>query len=544
MNIRHICYISALLLTLNSCGGGGNDGSGDNEPSPTYSLTLTFERINSGPLNPFTVTASLLSNDQNVTSAAIDFSLTLSQGSASDITESSPGNYQFTVTPNQTGEHQVTVSYLDKASVTRTALVIDTVHSDWGQPMAVEGLVNTEGYEDGITITPDGEYLFVQYGPMYFSALQLFNTPRAQGGCEGHRLEFPLGTPNRCTHTWLDNTIGPYSGPERPGFFDGRFSETTNLHNARSWGVLVEQAPNFAPSTLLYGFKRQADNSFAEPFYIAFDDENDAIINTSGLSFLMHDDGTATILFSIDDPSDSDMVDLDNNSSDDIQSFHDIFTDTITLGQNNILGTFTATGTPGTPPERGTPFSAQLVNFGKTGTEGIAGTQGNPHLHAIEGSVQSIWTDDERDTDADKGELAVYFLTSGNFPDGNWQKVLLPSAVNQAAPSDEIQPFFTGNGLYYTHMSDIELPEVYYSNYSGTHSINDIQNNNNWGSREKILGIGSTNTIGSITALGEPTIATINNEEYLYFVYGYVRDFDNDSGLPDINMQAGYVKKN
>ena len=297
---------------------------------------------------------------------------------------------------------------------------------------------------------------------------------------------------------------------------------------------------------MIYGFKRQADGSFAEPFYLAFDDENDAIISPSGLSLMMHDDSTATIAFAMDDPSNPDWVDLDGDGTTDVESLHDIYTTEITLGQNTLLGSFVTSGTPGTPPLRSTPFPSQLVNFGKTGLDGIAGTQGNPHLFYASGNaIQSIWTDDEFDAvdDPDRGNIAVYLLTAGNFPDGSWSKILLPGVVNQPMPSNEIQPFFTGTGLYYTHSSDTELPEIYYAAYSGTQTQGDYENAANWGTPVKILQVGSSDTEGKIIAIGEPTIASYQGSEYLYFVYGYIRGYDSVSGLPDIDMQAGYIKK-
>jgi hypothetical protein len=248
-------------------------------------------------------------------------------------------------------------------------------------------------------------------------------------------------------------------------------------------------------------------------------------------------------LFAFDDPSDPDMVDLDGDGIDDVQSLHDIYTTEIDLGQNNILGTFVYSGTPGTPPVRTTPFPSQLVNFGKTGINGIAGTQGNPHLFYINSVVQSIWTDDERDTGGDRGDLAVYELTSGEFPDGNWSKALLPTVINQPWPSSEIQPFFTGTGLYYTHSSDSALPEIYYAAYTGNHSNAEYQNAANWATPEKVLGVNVADAVGKITAIGEPTIANFQGEEYLYFVYGYIRGYDSVSGLADIDLQAGYIKK-
>lgn len=536
----------ALLLLITACSGGSGNSS-----ASSYSIALDFTRIDNAGLDPFQVTATVLEDGQLKPGIAADISITLDQGSAGSVTEASPGVYQFTVTPGETGEYPVTVSY-QGTSITRTALVLADVDPEWGQPMAVSGLVNTAGYEDGITITPDGEYLFVQYGPIYFSAIPLFNIPRANGGCGGNRLEYPTGTANRCTHPWLDNTVGPYTAPERPGFFSGRISGTSLLHNANSWGVGIDEAPIFAPSTMFYGFKRQANGSFAEPFYVAFADENDALINPAGLSFMLHGNGTATILFFLDDADPSGQVDVNGDGSLVVDSLHDIYTADITLGQDNILGTYVSSGTPGTPPIRSSDYSAQLVNFGKMGIKGIEGTQGNPHLYESGGVIQSIWTDDERDDpsqpgvvdrDGDFGQISVYLLDSGSLTSGSWSKLTLPTLVNQPSPSNEIQPFFTGNGLYFTHGSNTQLPEIYYAAYSGSHSQTDLANSANWGTPRKILALGSTDSIGQVTAIGEPTIANDNGDEYLYFVYGVIRGLDSTSGLADINMQAGYVRK-
>ena len=536
--LNKIIYLPILLLWTVACSNNGDSSTPAPEPTSVIAIGLDFARLQTSTPNPFTVTATITKDGQALTGLSSRLQIDLGRGSYDSVTEIADGQYQFTVMPTQTGEYQVTVSY-DKTAITRTALVVDEVHSGWGQPMAVSGLVNTAGYEDGITITPDGEYLFVQYGPIYFSGIHLFEIDRSLGGCSGDRLN-----PTRCDHPWLDTTIGPYTGPERPGFFDGRFDGTTQLHNANSWGIGIEQAPIFAPSTMFYGFKRQPDGTFTEPFYVAFDDDNDALINASGLSFMMNGDGTATILFALDDPSDPDWVDLDGDGIDDVQSLHDIYTTDIVLGQNNSLGSFVYSGTPSTPPVRGTPFPSQLVNFGKTGLDGIAGTQGNPHLFQIDHTVKSIWTDDERDTGGDRGDLAVYELTSGEFPNGSWSKALLPTLINQPWPSGEYQPFFTGSGLYYTHISDTALPEIYYSAYSGGQSNADYQNAAYWSTPEKIMAVNNADAEGKITAIGEPTIANYKGDEYLYFVYGYIRGYDSVSGLPDINMQAGYIKKN
>lgn len=540
---RRLIFHFTLLFSIAfiaGCGGGGSAG-GTTDPgsntNPQYSITLAFERIDSVGLDSFKVTATILNNGSPVTGASQSITIDLGRGTRGAITELANGQYQFTVTPTQTGEHAVTVSYLSTATK-RTALVLANVQTDWGQPMAVSGLVNTEGYEDGITITPDGEYLFVQYGPIYFSGLILYSTARSSGGCGGSRL-----TPDRCTHAWIDDVKGPITAPERPGFYTGRIANGKYLHNANSWGVAVEQAPNLAVSTMFYGFKRQSDGTYKEPFYLAFEDEADGIIGPYGLSFLNNADGSTTVAFAMDDPSNPDMVDLAGDGSIIVESLTDVFTLDLTLGSNTSLGKFVPSGTAGTAPVRDSFFPSKLVDFGKVGINGIAGTQGNPHLYAESGVVKSVWTDDERDTGGDRGEISAYVLNSGTLLSGTWTKVVLPTAVNKASPSDEIQPFFTNAGLYYTHISTTDLPEIYFNTYSGGSSVADYSNAANWGATQKILEIGAADSVGKITALGEPTLATIKGIEHLYFVYGYIRGYDAVSGLADINMQAGYIKK-
>ena len=527
---RFIVFFCVVSFLLTACGESGDS-------TPVYTIDLAFERQLPDRLSPFTVTVTLKKDGSLESGAAHELAVSLGEGASDIPTEISTGVYRFTVTPMRSGEHPVTVAY-QGVSVSRTALVLEMVDPAWGQPLAVEGMVNTPGYEDGVTISPDGEYLFVQYGPFYFSAYHLFEMPRANGGCGGDRL-----SPVRCTHTWLDQVIGPYDAPERPGFFGGRISAATHLHNANSWGVGIDQAPNFAASTMFYGFKRQADGSFAEPFYLAFSDENDALISPYGLSFIMHGDGTATALFSMDDPSDPDWVDLDGDGRLDVQSQSDVFMSEIILGQDNLLGYFVASGLPGTPPVRSTSFPARMINFGETGADGIAGTQGNPHLYQSNGSVKSIWTDDERDLDADYGDIAAYVPDSGMLTAESWSKVVLPAPVNQPAPSNEIQPFYSGKGLYFTHASDVALPEIYYSAYSGDDSVADYRNGDNWSEPVKILGVGVADQAGKVIAIGEPTVATRSEGEYLYFVYGVIRDNSDPTGIPDIDMQAGYVRK-
>ncbi|HHJ35119.1 MAG TPA: hypothetical protein ENJ87_05075, partial [Gammaproteobacteria bacterium] len=404
--VFRLCLICAIT-TLFSCGGG----SGNSNNNTVWKVELAFSRVdNPSGLDPFTVDATIL-RDGSPT-AGLQPLIQLGRGTHDAVSDLGDGRYRFTVTPDQTGEYPVTVSF-ETGSLTRTALVLKSVHADWGQPMSVPGLVNTEGYEDGATITPDGQYLFVQTGPQYFSGLFVFLAPRANGGCGGDRLN-----PVICHHPWLDTLPGTYTAPERPGFFDGRFSGSTFLHNSNAFGIDIDQAPIFAFATMFYGFKKQPDGSFSEPFYVAFDDLNDAIANPFGMSFRMNADGSATMIFAHNDGDPGAVVDQDNdNLTAAVDSGFDVYTLDITPGQNTSLGQYTV----GNPPVRGSFFPSAQVNFDKTGTEGAYGTQGNPHLYVLnDGSIDSIWTDDEFDgddadpgNDSDIGDLSVYTLSSG-----------------------------------------------------------------------------------------------------------------------------------
>ena len=510
----------------------------------SISILAYFSRVSrSNDYDIINVKFQIINNGESVYNASP--SISSSSGELSALTSNNDGTYEFNLEPEATGEYPVSISYKG-FTYTRTPIVLSYVDSDWGQPMSVSGLVNTEGYEDGVTITPDGEYLFVQTGPHYFMGVFAMLASRENSGCGGalNRL-----SPTRCEHPWINNLIGSYTSPERPGFFDGRFNGTLMRHNANSWQVGDDIAPNYAMSTMFYGFKRQQDGTFKNPFYVAFEDENDALINPFGLSFMMNNDGvTATTTFTFNDPTDPDMVDFDGDGIVDAESYFDVYTSQIILGQNNILGKFVPSGTPGTHPVRGANFNSTLVNFGKVGIEGIAGTQGNSHIYYDDNNnIKSIWVDDKFDSGGDHGELSVHVLISGTFPNGIWQKVQLPTKVNIAGSSDEIQQFFTGSGLYFTR-SGIINPEVWYISYTGPQTAEGYADNNNWGVAKKILGMDNIQEKGRIVTVGEPTIGIYNGETYLYFVYGYNREFDGalpaSTGLWDINMQAGYIKLN
>jgi hypothetical protein len=540
--------LSGAVLLLSGCGSPPSS-SGDellitNEFS--FSVQLNRKDVIDG-LDQIEILVELVSGSKPSAGMKDRLELEIPEGmTASDFAEIEDGIYQTLLTPSRTGEFEITVSEATvfEFSETLHPLVLADVHQDWGQPMMVEGLVNTDGYEDGIAISPDGEYLFVKYSPAYFSGLILFNFAREDGGCGGDRL-----SPERCTHPWIDNTIGPVSAPERPDFYTSRINDDgTWRHNSASWGMGDDTLNLFSVSNVFYGFKRQSDGSYREPFMIAFDDEGDGISSPFGLSVLP-DYGSSDnylLALSFNAPDDTESVDFDDNGTADAESLLDIYTLQSALGVPVNLGNFNYSGTPGTPPQRDSSFGLTKVGFSDVGIEGIAGTQGNPHLYRESSTVSSIWTDDEYDAKgpgSDHGELSVYVNLTDSYPSSSWQKVVLPAPVNLADPSQEIQPFFTGSELYFTRSDDTELPAVWMSKYSGTHTQTDFGNTALWATPVKVLAASSDQEIGNIIAIGEPTVGIIDGDEVMFFVYGVVRGFDETSGLADINMQAGYVRR-
>ena len=519
--------------------------AGIDDPSMSVSLTR-IEQLSG--LDQLKVTVELLRGQMPVTGLTGSLKLTLPDAiSSTSFSESERGIYEATLTPTRTGEFEITVTENSVLGLSDTfhPLVLGEVHEDWGQPMMVEGLVNTAGYEDGIAISPDGKYLFVQYSPAYFSGLILFNFPRAQGGCGGDRL-----SPERCTHPWIDNTVGPVDAPERPGFYTARINDDgTWRHNSGSWGIGDESLTLFSVSNVFYGFRRQFDGSYREPFMIAFDDEGDGISSPFGVSVLP-DYGSSEeylLALSFNAPDDGSTVDFDDDGNVDAESLLDIYTLQATLGEPINLGNFHYSGTPGTPPQRDSSFELTQAGFSSTGIDGLAGTQGNPHLYRESAAVSSIWTDDEYDAKgpgSDHGELSVYVNLTDNYPSSEWQKVVLPEPVNLPDPSQEIQPFFNGSELYFTRSDDTELPAIWMSQYSGTHTQTDFSNTSLWATPVKVLAASPDQQVGNIIAIGEPTIGTIDGEDVMFFVYGVVRGFDDVSGLADLDMQAGYVRKN
>ncbi len=481
------------------------------------SLRLEFERVESGGLDPFTVTAFLNVDGSPAAGKTID--VNVPRGSVSGTSDNGDGSYEFTVTPSSTGVYPVTVSY-GGASVRRDALVLSELLAGVGQPLLVPGMVNTDGYEDGITITPDGEYLFVQYGPLYFSGVLLHSTICAEAGWTLYNLDTCPGKPDS---SWVFGTRGPYSAPLRPGFPTGAIVNGTLSHI----DLLIPGDANGIVlfPTVFYGFKRQADGSFAEPFKLAFNDSK-GTNGPFGLSFQMTGPDTAEFVVAWNNYFDGlpgvDVADGANDKP-------DIYLGSITMGQNTSLGDVSYVGGF---------FSSIDPAITPVGLASHDGVQGNPHLYYdSSGAVKSIWVDDEQVGH----DITVYVLTAGSFPDGTWAPITLPAKINPYTPGDDealrtSQPFFDGSRLFLNRGT-----RIVYHEYNGTHDSTGYADSANWG--EEVVALASTDgaAIGGIFGVGEPTLAQRDGTTWLYFAYVETRAAGTGAGRYDFKVGAAFV---
>jgi hypothetical protein len=494
---ERVIYVLFLFLFSLSCGGG----SGSSESS-NFAVTLHFERIDIAGPDPFKVTAAVTDNGSPVSGA--ELTLTIPRGSVSSVADKGNGKYEFTVTPSGTGVYPVTVS-CNGAVIRRDALVVNQLEAGSGQPLLVPGLVNTDGYEDGITITPDGEYLFIQYGPIYFSGVFLHQAICTEAGWSLYDL---VSCPGKDDSSWVFDTVGPYNDVCRPGFPSGAINSGKLSH----LNIVIPGVANKIAlfPTIFYGFKRQSDGTFGQPFKLAFNDSKGAN-GPFGLSFQMTGPSTAKFVVAWDN--------YFNHLGDDKP---DIYQGTVTMNQDNNLGDVVYSGEG---------FSSITPNISPVSFASHNGVQGNPHLYYDgAGTIKSIWTDDEQVSH----DLSVYVLTGGTFPAGTWSMVALPSKINTA--QSESQPFFTGARLYLNR----EVSIVYHE-FTGTHDAAGYGNNANWGDEVIVLKSGDI-AIGGIYGVGEPTIASRDGKNYLYFAFVETRAAGVGAGRNDYNLGAGFIE--
>lgn len=436
-------------------------------------LTVTFDRIEQPATDVIAVTGRLRNGTTPVTGAAV--TITTTDGLYSTVTEVAAGDYVAYVLPYQlSGEVRIRVAGGGRV-VTKTALALADLGPHWNQPEPVPGLVNTAGYEDSAEVSPDGEWLLVSdYSPVDMICC-IFGTCGATP-----TTQLNPAAPH------CNNSLGPITGNARPRMPGAnRVISSTQIHDeAPSIGYDMPDGVDL-PVALAplagYGFRRQADGSFAQPFLITF--SANGISTPFGYTFASVSGTSATLAFAYDD--------LRNVRGDyGPSTFNDLYHNPVTLGVDNILGTFSVDA-QGRPVTDRFPASVPLPTK--------AGQQGNPAI-----SSDGIWFDSENDAED-------MFFAAGN-PTGT-ATLATPVKVALSTPTrKETQPYVHAGRLYFaadqsTIRSSARAP-------GGNPALAST-----WGPERLELAAEPTTRVGGVIAIGEPSLSVRAGVTSMYFIY-------------------------
>ncbi len=489
-----------IAFILSSCHSSNSSGTGGGGSASSPVLNLDFTR-NTAPADGSFKAVVWLSNSGGAVvpfSSAPTLSTTLGTISVPP-TLRGDGKSEATVTPATTpagalvtGEYRVTVSAMvagSNTSTSRTAIVMGQVGSGWGQPFSVEGLVNTGGTQDSLAVSPDGQYLFLQYYPVTLTCfLDFILNPGSLG-------------PNSI---YCQTPLGPVAAPERPNMPGAnRVLSATSIHHGCP-SLNFDPSPFPVPPIAQYGFRRQSDGSYAEPFVFLFTG-NDGCFAPWGPSVHANGDGTYRMFVAFNDPRNA------GTASD----FAHVYDFNFSPGVTQTLGNVSYSGV------------VQISNF-VLNPATISGTdvhRGNPHVHYVGNTPSLLFYDDETQSAANQ------FIHVSQWNGSSWgvASTLNFASLFNTSGNGNTQPYFDGSQLILREGSRL-LAFPYNGGAIGSAT--------SWGSPILLLAPGSTVfQSGNVTVVGEPTVATINGQDVLYFVYG-LQQADGS-----INLRAGYVRK-
>lgn len=292
--------------------------------------------------------------------------------------------------PDGTGVYPIAATS-GLATTTRSAVVLAGIDDAWGQPEPVRGLVNTAGWEDGASISPDGVTLVVQYLPVAIDCI--IGGSAASPACA---------------------VIGPIAEPERPELPGAARVTGGAFHNGCPTAGLDPLPDNVVvPPNAQWAFTRQRDGAFGKPRPV-FYDGIDGCISSFGL--IIGADGMAS--WSLDNP-----VPPDDGAK--------IHTAALSLEPATKLGTFTSpSGVLTLSDEPG-----ELLALGEQEAEG------NPFVMVNANGKRTVLFDDEG------GRQDLMF--SNEIGSNTWSPVaVIPAPVSDPA-EQESQPFFDGTTLLF-----------------------------------------------------------------------------------------------
>jgi hypothetical protein len=294
------------------------------------------------------------------------------------------------LTPPTTGNYTITAQ-LGGLTTTKVAVVLGQVDDAWGQPEAVRGLVNTPGWEDGPSISPDGTVLTLQYLPVPINCL-LGMDPSA-AAC---------------------HVKGPISGPARPNMPGASRvnADGTYVNGCPSLGV--PSLPTPLPPDALYAFHRNADDSFSDPHPIYYAG-SDGCISAFGLQLL---DAAGDAVYAFDDPRHQGVGAR-------------LFRTTLDASKDQVLGTFSLVN-----------GQLELDQTGQASIGDPSPIQGNPNEFRPPTGGVLLFSDDEN-------VRQDLFVNSAASEAGPWLgEQLIPPPISDPT-AQESQPFFDGHTLWF-----------------------------------------------------------------------------------------------
>lgn len=433
------------------------------------------------------IEVSALDVGGELTSAPRPPRLEASSGLLDPTLEMAPGRWRAAWTPPSgvpSGMFTIEASLEGTPGASRTGLFLPEIHESWGVPEPVPGLVNTPGWEDSIEISPDARWLLVgTYSPVHLTDCVL-SGQKAQPAV-------PYGLPDAPA---CNQALGPYQAPARPQMPGGDriLSGDDILHACPRLGVQGaspgEDAVLALPPVGAYGFARQPDGSFAEPFPIYFEQDG-CTVAPFGFSFVsLNVMGVASLIFAFDDYRDNSSA---ANTENDLQ-----FVSEVQLGQPVELGAYDIVQGQGLVATSYRPTILELMER--------AGGQGNPYR-----SAEGIWFDDEGSEDVD-----LYFVpTAGDLPDAQFGPAIRVGVSEEG--EDDLQPFLHQGRLYFAR----EFNRIRSHAWTDTSGVAEAAFDE--GHVELAVPRTPQDHEGAIISIGEPSLAVDEDGvRWLYFVYG------------------------
>ncbi len=466
-----------------ACGGGNDvsmdaipdavvdiDGAVDappDAPAPVH-LSLALERREAN--GPDVILLDVYVARGSMPQLGVAVGVASSNGAVSTLTETGNGHYTAEVAPTiESGDVDLVVSALG-SELRRTAIVLPTVDAAWGQPELVPGPVNTPGYEDSSEISPDGQWLLVSsYSPVdLICCVAALPTICATASTAADPASVACNV-----------SLGPHAAPDRPDLPGAdRIIDGTTIHDELPRLGLDQpdgqDLPFAVPPLAAYGFKRQPDGSYGEPFSIAF--EADGMTGAPfGLTFASSSGAAASIVYAWDD----------HRTQNAANTFNDLYRVNVTLGARVILGTFSA----GVLDVEPTPVP--LASH--------AGWQGNPGV-APDGVF----------FDAEQGDEDIHFAAGNALGTATLAGAVTVGVSTSGA--GEFQPFFHAGRLYYSR--------AFQTIRSAERGNGDVSLPGTWTDDHVELGLDGSTDVGRVLAIGEPSLAVTSSGTELYFIYG------------------------